>query len=133
MLFCYNRERGDDVMFQKKEYIFSDSIGACVVEDIVKLAAQKNAAPVLYYVLRSVTDKKKISYIPVENHKSLLRPLISLEEAQKILEEAWNREKAENRTDVNGQDPLQEKLLQEAMYVVERYQKRLEELKGKEM
>ena len=123
-------------MFQKKEIIFSDSIGACMVEDIVKLAAQKNAAPVTYYVLRSVTDKKKTSYIPVENHKSLLRPLVSLEEAQKLLEEAWKERSAQSAADtgaeVNGQDPGKEKLLQEAMFVVERCERRLEELKGKE-
>lgn len=133
-------------MFQKKEFIFSDSIGVCVVEDIVKLSAQKNAAPILYYVLRSVIDTKKTSYIPVENHRSLLRPLISMEEAQDVLAAAWEKEKAAEqekdneeahqlpeRSDQDAQaDALQEKLLQEAMYVVERYQKRLEELKGKE-
>lgn len=156
-------------MFQKKEYIFSDSIGPCMVEDIVKLAAQKNATPVLYYVLRSVTDQKKTSYIPVENHRALLRPLVSLEEAQAVLAAAWERERAaENGVEAGAQDStaengaeagaqsgtaengaavgaqdnltkdtaagaqnsgLQEKLLQEAMFVVDRYQKRLEALK----
>ena len=49
-------------MFQKKDVIFSDAIGVCYVEDIVKLAARKNAVPVAYYVLRSLTDKKKNSW-----------------------------------------------------------------------
>lgn len=120
-------------MFQKKEYIFSDSIGACIVEDIVKLSAQKNATPILYYVLRSVNDKKKTSYIPVENHKSLLRPLISLEEAQAVLNAAWEKQKkakspgSESESIESTQvaeDPMQEKLLQEAMFVVECCQKR---------
>ncbi|MBR2950103.1 MAG: CarD family transcriptional regulator [Lachnospiraceae bacterium] len=114
-------------MFQKKDVIFSDAIGVCYVEDIVKLAAQKNAVPVAYYVLRSLTDKKKNSYIPVENHKSLLRPLISLEEAQKLLQETWEKEKRGEEAD------SQDKLLQEALYIVERAQKLLEELKSKDM
>lgn len=113
-------------MFQKKECIFSDSIGPCVVEDIVKLAAQKNAVPVPYYVLRSVTDKKKVSYIPVENHKALLRPLISLEEAQVVLQAAWDRENRGETVDRQG------KLLQEALYIVDRAQKRMEELTNKD-
>ena len=117
-------------MFQKKDYIFSDSIGPCVVEDIVKLAAQKNVTPVSYYVLRSVVDKKKISYIPVENHKSLLRPLVTLEEAQKILEFKWQEKKEQQ--DVAAEDPFKDKLLLEAMFVVERTQKRLEEIKNKQ-
>ena len=114
-------------MFQKKECIFSDSIGPCVVEDIVKLAAQKNAVPVTYYVLRSVTDKKKVSYIPVENHKALLRPLISLEEAQAVLLAVYEKEKNGEKAD------RQDKLLQEALYIVDRAQKRMEELKNKDM
>ena len=104
-------------MFQKKDVIFSDAIGVCYVEDIVKLVAQKNAVPVTYYVLRSLIDKKKNSYIPVENHKALLRPLISLEEAQKILQEAYEKENRGEAVD------RQDKLLQEAIYVVERAQK----------
>ena len=117
-------------MFQKKEYIFSDSIGPCVVEDIVKLAAQKNATPVSYYVLRSAVDKKKTSYIPVENHKSLLRPLVTAEEAQKVLELKWQEKKGQQ--DAAEEDPFKDKLLLEAMFVVERQQKRLEEIKNKQ-
>jgi len=120
-------------MFQKKDCIFSDAIGVCYVEDIVKLSAQKNAAPVTYYVLRSLLDKKKTSYIPVENHRSLLRPLISLEEAQNILDAAWEAQKAQDSSAQNQQDGQKEKLLQEAMYVVDRTQKRLQEMRGQQL
>lgn len=68
-------------MFEKKNIIFSESIGVCTVEDIVKLAAEKNQAQVTYYLLKSVADKKKISYIPVEKHEYVLRELITKEEA----------------------------------------------------
>ena len=70
-------------MFEKKEIIFSETLGVCQVAELTKLSA-KNGEQVLYYGLRSVSDKKKVSYIPVEHHQVQLRPLISLEEARKL-------------------------------------------------
>lgn len=72
-------------MFEKKEIIFSETLGVCQVAELTKLSA-KNGEQVLYYGLRSVSDKKKVSYIPVEHHQVQLRPLISLEEAQRLSE-----------------------------------------------
>ena len=67
-------------MFQKKEVIYSETIGVCIVDDIVKLADNKKDT-YNYYLLRSVFDKSKKAYIPVENHTVQLRQLISLQEA----------------------------------------------------
>lgn len=72
-------------MFEKKEIIFSETLGVCQVAELTKLSA-KNGEPILYYGLRSISDKKKVSYIPVEHHKVQLRPLISLEEAKRLSE-----------------------------------------------
>lgn len=69
-------------MFEKKEIIFSDVLGVCQVAELTRLPA-KNGEQMLYYGLRSVYDKHKVSYIPVEHHQVLLRPLISYEEALK--------------------------------------------------
>lgn len=74
-------------MFEKKEIIFSETLGVCRVAEVTKLAA-KNGEQILYYGLRSVFDDKKVSYIPVEHHQVQLRPLISFEEAQKMSNEA---------------------------------------------
>lgn len=71
-------------MFQKKEYIFNESMGVCVVADIVKLSADK-INPVLYYVLRPLKNKEKVSYIPVEHHQIALRKLIAPDEARQKL------------------------------------------------
>ncbi|MBO5056983.1 MAG: CarD family transcriptional regulator [Lachnospiraceae bacterium] len=71
-------------MFQKKEYIFNENMGVCIVADIVKLSADKSN-PVLYYVLRPLKNKEKVSYIPVENHQVVLRKLIDPEEARQRL------------------------------------------------
>lgn len=70
-------------MFEKKDILFSETLGVCQVAEVTKLAA-KNGEQILYYGLRSVSDKKKVSYIPVENHKVLLRPLITREEALEL-------------------------------------------------
>lgn len=72
-------------MFEKKEIIYSETLGVCKVAEVTKLAA-KNGDQIPYYGLRSVFDDKKVSYIPVENHQVQLRALISYEEAKKISE-----------------------------------------------
>ncbi|MCM1159329.1 MAG: CarD-like/TRCF domain protein [Clostridium sp.] len=70
-------------MFEKKEIIFSEAIGVCQVTELTNLAA-RNGDQVMYYGLRSVFDRKKVSYIPVEHHQVHLRPLISYEEAEEL-------------------------------------------------
>ncbi len=74
---------GVESVFEKKDIIFSETLGVCQVAELTKLST-KNGEPVLYYGLRSVEDKKKVSYIPVENHQVQLRPLIAQEEAQRL-------------------------------------------------
>lgn len=70
-------------MFEKKDIIFSETLGVCKVAEITKLPS-KNNEQILYYGLRSVYDNKKVSYIPVEHHQVLLRNLISYEEAKEL-------------------------------------------------
>ncbi len=69
-------------MFQKKQYIYSETLGVCLVENITQLSVQKGQ--VSYYVLRPVFAKEEVSYIPVENHQVALRELFTEEEAKKI-------------------------------------------------
>lgn len=70
-------------MFQKKDYIYSESMGVCLVADVTNLAPKKGTA-VSYYVLKSVYQKDKVAYIPVENHTVELRPLITPDQAREI-------------------------------------------------
>lgn len=70
-------------MFQKKDIIYSETIGVCIVDDIVKLADSRKDT-YQYYLLRSVFDKTQKAYIPVENHAVRLRELMPPEEAQVI-------------------------------------------------
>lgn len=80
-------------MFQKKEVIYSETIGVCVVDDIVKLADSRKDT-YNYYLLRSVFDRTKKAYIPVENHTVQLRNLITPQEALALQNESSYGEKS---------------------------------------
>ena len=71
-------------MFQKKQQIYSETQGVCIVENIVQLPAGKGTT-LPYYVLKSVFDGKT-SYIPVNNHQVNLRELFTEEEARALLQ-----------------------------------------------
>lgn len=103
------RKRGTKV-FEKKDYIYSETMGVCQVTDIVKLTANSRfGIPVPYYQLRSIFDKAKVAYIPVENHQVSLRPLISKEEAAAISPEELEK--------------LDDKRKEEVRFVLEQEQK----------
>lgn len=70
-------------MFQKKQKIYSETQGVCIVENIVQLPAGKGET-LPYYVLKSIVDEKT-SYIPVNNHQVNLRELFTEEEARELL------------------------------------------------
>ena len=71
-------------MFQKKQKIYSETQGVCIVDNIVQLPAGKGET-LPYYVLKSVFDSSKVSYIPVNNHQVNLRELFTVEEARELL------------------------------------------------
>lgn len=71
-------------MFQKKQKIYSETQGVCIVENIVQLPAGKGET-LSYYVLKSISDEKT-SYIPVKNHQVSLRELFTEEEARELLQ-----------------------------------------------
>ncbi|SES11825.1 CarD family transcriptional regulator [Lachnobacterium bovis] len=70
-------------MFQKKQYIYSETQGVCQVDNIVSLKTKKRA-PIQYYVLKPVYEPQTISYIPVEGHKVELKELFTPEEAREL-------------------------------------------------
>ena len=71
-------------MFQKKQKIYSETQGVCIVDNIVQLPAGKGET-LSYYVLKSVFDTSKVSYIPVKDHQVVLRELFTEEEARELL------------------------------------------------
>ena len=70
-------------MFQKKQIIYSETQGVCIVDNIVQLPATKGTT-LPYYVLKSVFDMTKVSYIPVNNHQVTLREIFTEEEAREL-------------------------------------------------
>lgn len=70
-------------MFQKKQKIYSETQGVCIVDNIVQLPSGRGEV-LPYYVLRAISDDK-VSYIPVHNHQVSLRELFTKEEAQTLL------------------------------------------------
>lgn len=73
-------------MFQKKQYIYSETQGVCQVENIVQLSV-KGGKSMEYYVLKPLFDSEKVAYIPVKDHKVVLRELFSVEEAKQLSED----------------------------------------------
>ena len=73
-------------LYQKKDIIFSSTMGLCVVADVTKLSADKNTPPIPYYVLKSYYDKSHVAYIPVEGHEVELRVPITEAEAVREFE-----------------------------------------------
>lgn len=69
-------------MFEKKQIIYSETLGVCKVDNIVSLSATRSEPGVPYYVLKSIFDASKVSYIPVDNHQVVLRELFTEEEAR---------------------------------------------------
>ena len=69
-------------MFQKKDIIYSETLGVCRIDEITKLT-QKSGDTVMYYGLRSMKDGRT-AYIPVENHSVNLRNLIETQAAEEI-------------------------------------------------
>ncbi len=70
--------------FQKKQIIYSETQGVCIVDNIVQLPAGKGET-LPYYVLKSVFDATKVSYIPVNNHQVNLREIFTSDEARELM------------------------------------------------
>ena len=74
-----------NTQFAKHQIIFCDTFGVCQVAEITNLSPKKGE-PLLYYKLQSVFNTERSAYIPVLEHKTLLRELLTAEEA-KVLKE----------------------------------------------
>lgn len=72
-------------IFEKKDCLMNSAFGMCIVENVTKLVVGREQQ-MQYYVLRSLSDKTKKSYIPVENHETILRLPMTEEEAKELLD-----------------------------------------------
>lgn len=87
-------------MFEKKDIIFSETIGVCQVHDVTKLT-DDHGHTINYYVLKNVFDKSKVAYIPVEGHQVVLRYLLTEIQAREMYEKAKEEGKVKELSDLS--------------------------------
>ena len=82
-------------MFQINDVVIYGHHGVCEIIEVGTLLMPMADKEKLYYTLRPVYRRESVVYAPVENRKIIMRPVISKEEAQKLIkripeiETAW--------------------------------------------
>lgn len=82
-------------MFGKGEYIVYGTTGVCQVMDITSMSMDERQQEKLYYVLEPMGVSGSKIMTPVEGNKSVMRPILSREEAYGLIdkiqevEELW--------------------------------------------
>ena len=72
-------------MFQKGEYVVYGSLGVCRVNDLVTRKFEGLDAAHPYYVLEPIYQGGTL-YVPADNPKIALRPVITAEEANRLID-----------------------------------------------
>lgn len=72
-------------MFQKNDYVIYGNLGVCRVNDIVTRKFEGLDAAHLYYVLEPLYQGG-VLYVPADNPKIFLRPVITEEEANRLID-----------------------------------------------
>lgn len=74
-------------MFAVNDYIVYGNHGVCKVENIGTVSLAMVDKNKVYYTLRPVYKNEAVVYAPVENPKSVIRPVLTKEDADKLIEE----------------------------------------------
>ena len=74
-------------MFAVNDYIVYGNHGVCKVENIGTVSLAMVDKNKVYYTLRPVYKSEAVVYAPVENPKSVIRPVLTREDADKLIEE----------------------------------------------
>lgn len=74
-------------MFAVNDYIVYGNHGVCKVENIGTVSLAMVDKNKIYYTLRPVYKSEAVVYAPVENPKSVIRPVLTKEDADKLIEE----------------------------------------------
>jgi len=73
-------------LFEKGEYIVYGMTGVCRIKDITAMSMDEGGREKLYYVLEPVGVNGSRITTPVEGNKSVLRPILSKEEAYHLID-----------------------------------------------
>lgn len=74
-------------MFEKGEYIVYGTSGVCKVEDITTMNLDGISKEKLFYILTPLCQNGGRIFTPVDNQKTLMRPILSQEEAKKLIKD----------------------------------------------
>ena len=74
-------------MFEIGEYIIYGNTGVCKVGEVTKMKAPGTKDDKLYYSLEPVYDKGCRLFSPVDNEKVKMRPVLTREEADALIEQ----------------------------------------------
>lgn len=74
-------------MFQIGDYIIYENRGVCKVKDIGTVKVSGAAVNRMFYTLTSHYTEGNVVYTPVDNDKVIMRPLLSREEAESLIDE----------------------------------------------
>ena len=87
------------LQFKAGDYMMYGTVGVCQVKDISRLDFMRDKK--MYYTLMPVFDRGSMIYIPVDNQKVVMRPVISREEAEVFIEQLpkFQPEKHVNRNE----------------------------------
>lgn len=74
-------------MFVAEDYIIYGNHGVCKVETIGTVSLPMVDKNKIYYTLRPVYKNDAVIYAPVENAKAVMRPVLTREEAEMLIQE----------------------------------------------
>lgn len=74
-------------MFVVGEYIVYGTTGVCKVEEIGPMQMMGTSKDKLYYTLAPLYSKGSKVFIPVDNEKVVMRPVLTKEEAEELVNE----------------------------------------------
>ena len=72
-------------MFEIGEYIVYGNTGVCRVVEVTKMAVPGTKDDRLYYTLEPVYDKGCRLFTPVDNQKVIMRPVLTMQEADELI------------------------------------------------
>lgn len=97
-------------MIQSGDYIIYGSNGVCKVEDIGTVDKEGIPKDKNYYTLIPVYTRGNRIYTPVDNHKVVIRPVISKEEARSLIDTMAELKIIDITEDRRGEELIKEVL-----------------------
>ncbi len=73
------------IMFEVNDVIVYGKSGICKVVEIGPIALSRADRKKEYYTLRPIYQHEAVIYVPVDNSKTVMRPVISKEEAEQLI------------------------------------------------